>query len=259
MGRNVNDVIIDSISNSRLKRENISFGELRRIAGRDYDIWETLGNGRAILSTCEQLDQYLFSYGLMTKAQWDILLPTVSLPSGDLHLIDYGCGQGLGCAILFDHFGASLTRRIKQVKLIEPSDVALQRAKAVVDCYLGGQRSETINKVLDDVTRREIQMNGGTSTVHLLSNVLDLSAFNHGRLFNEILAVPGKHTVLAVSHDRNFNGGSSRFVQLDKAIKDPKYTKQFAVESSVIQQYTCGTNKPAISWELRVEVISGFV
>lgn len=253
------DAIIEAIDSSRLNRENISFGELRRVAGRDYDIWPSLGYGRAILGTCEQLDQYLYSYGLMTKAQWDTLLPNVSLPNGDLHLVDYGCGQGLGSAILFDYFGTQLTRRLNQVRLIEPSSVALCRAKAVVDCYLEAPRADTLNKKLDEVTPEDTHTNGGLPVLHLLSNVLDIDGFDHGRLFSKIFGTVGKHTVLAVSHDRDFYGGSNRFEQLDQAIKDPKNNEWLKVESSTIQRYTCGSNKPAISWELRIEVLSGSV
>ena len=256
-GITMTDTIIEAINNSQLSRENISFDKLRHIAGRDNNIWHSLGSGRAILSTNEQLDQYLYSYGPMTKAQWEILLSKASLPNGNLHLVDYGCGQGLGSVMLFDYFGSQLTSRIKQIKLIEPSAIALYRAKAVVDCYLAGPRANIINKMLDDVTTEEIHMNGSIPVVHLLSNVLDIEGFNHGNLFSKILGNIGRHTVLAVSHDRNFEGGSYRFEQLDRAIKDPKYSGRFKIESSTIQRYTCGSNKPAISWELRIEVLNG--
>jgi len=253
------DAIIDAINSSRLNRGNISFGELRRIAGRDYEIWQSLGYGRAILGTCEQLDQYLYSYGLMTKAQWDDLLPNASLPSGDLHLVDYGCGQGLGSAILFDYFGVQLTQRLKQVMLIEPSAVALRRAKAVVDCYLGAPCADTLNKSLDEVTPEDIRTNNRLSVVHLLSNVLDINQFNHRHLFSKIFGTLGKHTVLAVSHDRDFHGGSDRFEELHHAIQDPKYSHLLKIESSTIKRYTCGSDKPAISWELHTEVLNGSV
>jgi hypothetical protein len=255
----VNDLIIEAINCSQLNRSNISFGAIRTIAGRNYEIQQTLGYGRSIIETCQQLDQYLYSYGPMTKAQWDAFLPNVSLPNGNLNLIDYGCGQGLGSVILFDYFGPSLTERIKQVRLIEPSAVALLRAKEVIDCYLHAHQAVTLNKRLDEIAAEDLNANGLLPQVHILSNVLDIDGFDHGQLFSKILQSVGRHAVLAVSHDRDFHGGSNRFEQLDNAIKDPKHSKQFKIQSSSICRFTCGTNKPAISWELHIEVLNGFI
>lgn len=253
------DKILEAIQCARLNRANISFDSLRQIAGRDNDCWGQLGRGRAILNTSDQLDQYLYSYGLMTKSQWSNFLPSVALPNGTLRLTDYGCGQGLGTALLFDHFGPSLTARIAEVRLIEPSTVALKRAKAVVDCYLWGSLAIAFNKELDNLSPDDTRVDRTLPHVHLLSNVLDIDGFDHEKLFSRIFANVGSHVVLAVSHDRDFQGGSGRFEQLETEIKKPEHSVWLSVLSSSIRKFNCANGQPAISWDLRVEVLSGSV
>lgn len=251
------DTIIEAIKSNQINRTNISFDKLRNDAGRNNNCWEQLGRGRAILSSSEQLDQYLYSYGLMTKSQWSNFLPAVSLPSGKLRITDYGCGQGLGSVLLFDHFGNSLTGRIEEVKLIEPSSIALKRAKAVVDCYLGANVAVDVNKKLDDLSLSDMQVAGMLPHVHLLSNVLDIDGFDHAKLFSNMFKNPGNHIVLAVSHDRNFEGGSQRFEQLEIEIKKPEHGNWISVTSSKISKFNCSQSQPTISWDLRVEVLGG--
>ena len=251
------DTIIDAINHARINRTNISFDNLRMLAGVDKKCWLQLGRGRAILTSFEQLDQYLYSYGLMTKSQWSSFLPGINLPTGKLRITDYGCGQGLGSVLLFDHFGLSLPGRVEEIKLIEPSSVALGRAEAVVNCYLGTQSAVTINKKLDDLSTSDMKVTGTLPHIHLLSNVLDINDFNHGKLFSRMFQNVGHHIVLAVSHDRDFEGGSQRFEQLESEIKKPEYSKWISITSSKITKFNCSGNQPAISWDLRVEVLSG--
>jgi len=253
----MNDAIVEAIQSGQLNNSNISFGELRRIAGRNNDqIYRTLDRGRAILTSSEQLDQYLYSYGPMIEAQWSTFLKSVSLPNGRISLFDYGCGQGLGAALLLDYVGSSLSERIEHATLIEPSAVALNRAESVLGCYIGPQRIFSINKDLDSLKREDIPRIDAIPRIHILSNILDIDGFNHEELFSKIFSTTGKHSVLAVSNDRNFYGGTKRFEQLDSEIKDPKHKHWLSVQSSIIAKFSCGTNKSAISWELHAEVLS---
>jgi len=68
----------------------------------------------------------------MTKAQWRTLLGELSLIPEPTEIIDYGCGQGLATALLFDQFGDDFIRSVRKVVLIEPSEVALRRAGAII-------------------------------------------------------------------------------------------------------------------------------
>jgi SAM-dependent methyltransferase len=254
----MNDLIISAIDSGVLSARNISFDNIRRIASRDCDLWNQLGRGRAILDTPEELDQYLYSYGPMTRAQWHTLLGKLSLIPEPTEIIDYGCGQGLATALMFDCFGAEFIRSVRKVTLIEPSLVALERAAAIVACYSANRfQIETINKTLGELDAVELLGSTGVLTNHIFSNVLDIDGYDHFRLLEKLFQRKGRHCILAVSHDRNFEGGSSRVLDLEKAICDPQYHRWFAVQHTDVWQFECGNRKPAIAWVLEVEVIDG--
>jgi hypothetical protein len=55
------DKLVDAISSKIIDSDNISFRLIRKIAAKNYNVWNELGRGRAILNSQEQLDQYLYS------------------------------------------------------------------------------------------------------------------------------------------------------------------------------------------------------
>ena len=97
------------------------------------------------------------------------------------------------------------------------------------------------------------------STIHLFSNVLDIDDFDYGSLFTKMFQSIGRHSVLAVSHDREFHGGSSRFRDINQQITDPLNPDYFSVSMSKIDQFICSNGPPAISWQLHFEVLNGLV
>ena len=161
-------------------------------------------------------------------------------------------------ALLFDCFGDDFIRSIQRVILIEPSQIALSRAEAIVSCYSANQfQIETINKRLEALNPEDLLGYEGILTNHIFSNVLDIDGYDHFELLEKIFQRKGRHCVLAVSHDRDFEGGSSRFRDLEKAICDPQYRDWFTVQQTQVWQYQCGNGKPAIAWVLETEVVDG--
>lgn len=251
------DAVIEAITTGTIHSGNISFDRLKALAARDHDRWHELGRGRAILSSLEQLDQYLYSYGPMTKSQWRLFLSDVTIPPGRLRIVDYGCGQGLACALLFDHFGNDVIERIDEAVLIEPSTIALARAKSILQCYLESSRVIDLSKKLDDLLIEHLEPLSNVSTIHLMSNVLDINGFDYGSLFSKIFNTKGRHSVLAVSHDRNFHGGSDRFHDIERQISNPRWRGELLISTSEINKYKCSNGQPAISWQLHLEISDG--
>ena len=252
------DRVVEGVNSGQLNQSNISFGLLRQCAGEDLGLFDNLGRGRAILKSPDELDQYLFSYGLMTKSQWDNTISGFDYCPEPTQIIDYGCGQGLGTAILFDHFGEALTRCVKKIVLIEPSLVALRRAQAILSCYCPDAEIVTINKRMDNVHADELGIDGQLVVHHVFSNVLDISSFNHIELLYKMFKKNGQHVVLAVSSDREFHGGSARICELNDKILDPNSDIIFEVSTSDINRFE-HRNMRAISWFLNGELQNGFV
>lgn len=251
------DAIIEAIKAGTIHSGNISFDRVRALAARDHDRWHELGRGRTILGTYEQLDQYLYSYGPMTKSQWGQFLGGVRIPPGRLRVVDYGCGQGLACALLLDHFGNDIIERIDETVLIEPSTIALARAKSIILCYCETSRVVDLSTKLDELMPELLNPSSNQSTIHLMSNVLDINDFDYGSLFSKMFQAKGHHSVLAVSHDRNFDGGSARFHDIKNQISDPRWRGELSISFSEINQYKCSNGQPAISWQLHLEILDG--
>lgn len=252
------DMIVEAIRTGQISANDISFTRIKEFADCGRECWAQLGRGRAILSSPEQLDQYLRSYGPMTKSQWEYFLSNVTIPEGCVRIVDYGCGQGLASALLFDRFGPNLVGRVKEIVLIEPSSIALTRAQAILECYCKNAAIFTLNKTLDELTAEDLRSNGELNHLHLFSNVLDIDGFQHFNLFTKIFKYKGQHSVLAVSHNRNFHGGATRFRELERAVSDPKHRNWLTTSESVIEEFQWSKwskEKSAISWQLHLEVL----
>ena len=249
------DEISDAIESKIINRDNISFSHIRKVAGKNCGVWGELGRGRSILKTCKQLDQYLYSYGIIAKTQWEHVLQNVILPPGNIEIADYGCGQGLASVLLFDTFRDSNLDNISVINLIEPSLVALDRACNILKCYCPDSKIMAVNKVLDDLLETDFQLSEGATKIHLFSNILDITGFDPSNLLNKVLAKKGSHYILAVSHDRSFDGGSERFYNVFNTLIAKKYDDRREAKES-IDEFKCGRNKDktAISFFVKIEI-----
>lgn len=249
---------IDSLSASN---KPISFDWLRDIVGRDRDLWSQLGRGRAVLSSCEELDQYLHSYGPMVACQWRFICEGLDFTPEPVRFVDYGCGQGLAGLLLFDSLGDQFSRILERVVLVEPSPFALVRAEAVYKAIAPDAEVVCVNKAFDELTVDDLLPCPKLDAIHVFSNVLDMPGFNHGHVF-DVMLQPGRHDILVVSNDRNVAGGSQRITSLKKALEDPLHAEFLNVRASNMADFRCGpadnTEKySAIGWLASVEVLNG--
>ncbi len=253
------DKIINAIENKETNPENISFAKIRKMACNfrtpGVSVWRDLGRGRNILETQEQLNQYWYSYAPMIKAQWKQIFNDIDLSNnGNIEIIDYGCGQGLASILFFDKWQQNRIVTSK-ITLIEPSKIALNRAESILRCYLQKGKIISVNKTLDNVDQKEIQTNGDTVKMHLFSNILDIEDFNIDNLLSKIFKIKsnGLHHFLAVSHNRDFDGGSERLRKAYNIFTDKQYSNLFTIKKHTIGEFDA-EGKPAIYFHISFEV-----
>ena len=152
------DSLVEDICAGKIKEEDLTAKFIRD----NYKLnisdnpKRKLGGGRNILEDTKQLDQYLYSYSLMAQKQWDKAFRLKVLPK-EATIIDYGCGQGLSLLQLVEQwsdagsFDVTWKDRVKEVKLIEPSNVALDRAQAVAGLKFPHSTVKAVNKKLENL------------------------------------------------------------------------------------------------------------
>lgn len=227
----------------------------RRFMINDADVWASLDRGRAVLDHVAQLNQYLWTHGLMIEAQWRCVvarLPEVERPA---RLIDYGCGQGIAGLLISELTGGAALASVTEIVIIEPSAVALARAEAVYRTLCPDAAVLLVPKRFDDVGSADIAAAVDGSTLHLFANTLDVGGFDPLRLLGDVLR-RGRHTVLAVSHDREYPGGTPRFRQVKAAFEHPDRIPDLTINRSVLEQFKCGDNDKwdAVVWLCDLEV-----
>ena len=154
-------------------------------------LYDSLDHGKAILTTEEQCCAYIAAYGFMHQGKINEVLEKIAIndfKNTDIQIVDWGCGQGLATVCLFDFFktrGIGLDS-VRKVVLIEPSELALERAKIHVNAYLNAdEKITTLRKLLDDVDENDIA-SGQALTIHLFSNILDIPSIDLQLLANKI-------------------------------------------------------------------------
>lgn len=254
------DMVINAIKRKILNASNLDFQTLRNFAGIDSNKHAELDRGRLTIHRQELLNQYLFSYGPMVDRQWSHVLPkTFDMLSDNkdekVHIFDYGCGQGLATLLLLEKT-AGLEGMIEDVTLIEPSQIAIQRAGQIIGCKLPDTNIHSINKELDDLDKNELKIDKDKMNIHLFSNIFDIDSFDQFEVFNKLLKEGGSHYVIAVSNDRDFKGGSPRLESLYNAIQhyEPDEGELFKLSHAHLGRFRDSRNMNHIYFFLKIEI-----
>ena len=157
----------------------IAINSISKINRPDQDIlYSELNRGEAVLRTHEQMCKYLFSYGNMHEAKIQEALNGINKKEfeDEFDIIDWGCGQGIATIVFFDYLKKhKLSTSIKNIILIEPSSMALDRAKLHVSAYYKNTvQIKTVKKYLNEVTKQDIVTDGFRPVIHFFSNILDI-------------------------------------------------------------------------------------
>lgn len=166
--------------------------------------WSATDHGRAILTTEQQLDAYIAAYGEMHVVKCRAALQ--NFPFNNLNLnfeiFDWGCGQGLATLSLLEFLKErNLLGRLNAITLIEPSTIALIRAKNWIEQSVSpGVRVKAINKAIPtniDSELNDIVCDSHVS-INLFSNVLDIMDLSLFWLANKASSMANTNYMICV-------------------------------------------------------------
>jgi superfamily II DNA helicase RecQ len=190
-----------------------SFQQIRKLAADSIShfsqderdkLWQKLNHGVDLLDSHELLCQYLWSFGNMHEEKMKTAFSEIrnqqNIFNQNITIVDWGCGQGLATVCFFDYLNQNhLQNKTKKVVLIEPSEMALERAKLHVNAYLKDENKiHTVNKYLDDVTNKDIKADTPI-VLHFFSNILDIQNIDLKKLAQNVGEnVVGEHYFFCV-------------------------------------------------------------
>ena len=120
---------------------DMSFDKILKLAKehvpstRKNNPWIGLNHGVKLLSSDDELAQYIAAYGSMHREKLYSALDTIDNPtqyfSRDITIVDWGCGQGLATMCFYDYMrNLGIEPAVRRIILIEPSEAAICRAQA---------------------------------------------------------------------------------------------------------------------------------
>lgn len=181
-------------SNKISRIKNIDFKSIRNISTDEINmktekerlyLWQKLYNGVEILTDTTLLDMYMYSYGKMHKAKLEEAFKAViEFNEDSIQIYDWACGMGMATITFLDYITKGFHPSIKEINLIDPSQIALKRAslltKKIIDTKI-----ITINKKLEYLAENDLN-NTAFVKFHFFSNILDIEDFSIENLANLI-------------------------------------------------------------------------
>lgn len=179
----------DTPYSNELKRAHCSFQCIKQLSDNRASGNSISGRGAQQVQTEQGLFDYMRNYGNMHQAKIESALvsPFPQQFTSQISLIDWGCGQGLASMVFMDKYHSA---RIKQITLIEPSELALRRAALHCKKYAPNVPLQTICKEFDELTARDIRLANPETIIHLFSNVLDMECYSVEHLSKIVKVLP---------------------------------------------------------------------
>lgn len=186
---NSHSIIIEQSTNYAFSLQNektVSFEAIRKISSLFFrllpqeiqkKLFDEISHGVCPLDSEPHLNTYMYVYGKMHNAKlrraYDHLSENFRRENC-VDIVDYGCGQGLGCICYADFLREKgIRQQVRRVVLIEPSEMALARAALHVSLLFPDAELKTVKKGFDDLTADDLPSDSEVATLHILSNVLD--------------------------------------------------------------------------------------
>lgn len=182
-----------------------------------------LNHGVDLLSSDESLNCYMSAYGYMhtTKCRAAMMNFPFQQLIGNIEIVDWGCGQGIGAATIVDVLKQhELLRWLRKVTLVEPSEKALNRAVMnVKQLTQNNVEIDAKNKFLpsDSIDRERVVSPVGfryANVIHVFSNVLDISTIDLGAVAYMVASAHGRHFVLCIGPKNSASYRIERFCSI---------------------------------------------
>ena len=217
--------------------DNPTFDKVRDLSTKFYrelpqalqdELFEALNHGIDILDSEPQMTAYLFAFGKMHQAKLNYAfgkLPEEFLEQPEINIIDYGCGQALGTMCYADFLRENgYTQKVKTITLIEPSEICLKRAALHVSVFFPNAEIRLINKTFDELENDDISCVEDMSTLHVLSNVLDVLDFDLESLVKVIdYNIYGRNQFVCVGPYFNYPKKDDRMEEFGSLLKGYGY------------------------------------
>ena len=144
--------------------------------------WIFVNHGVGLLENEDELNCYLAAYGKMHEEKIHSALSTFTnikeIVKNKYQIIDWGCGQGLATLCFLDFVrDNNFYSEPQNITLIEPSNIALLRAKKYVCANTQNQNINLVEKRLDEVNSSDIKITQQV-TINFFSNILDIQSIN---------------------------------------------------------------------------------
>ena len=151
--------------------------------------WGLTDHGRKVLQTETELDGYLAAYGEMHIVKCRVALQNFpcrnandEIRSHNFEIFDWGCGQGIVTLTLLEFLRErNFLGRLNAITLIEPSNIALERATKWVAQNAGpGVKVKAVEKLIPaDIEGHmdEVDCSSAVS-INLFSNILDIRSIS---------------------------------------------------------------------------------
>lgn len=211
-----------------------------------------LNRGINLLSSEEALNCYMSAYGDMhvNKCRAAMMNFPFDKLLGNIEIIDWGCGQGLGSATIIDILKQrDLLRWLKKVTLIEPSERAIIRATLNIKLLTQNLvEIDTKNKYLpskgisEEYTLSPIGYKY-TNIIHIFSNILDIPTLNLGTIARMVASASGNHFILCIGPQ---NSAAYRIERFCSVFGNQKYFSKinsvyYGRTKRTAHPYTCMT------------------
>ncbi|MBK9355173.1 MAG: hypothetical protein IPN09_14770 [Bacteroidetes bacterium] len=180
---------LDSVATNFNSIRQISVNKHRQI--NDSNVFYSLQRGVSILSEEKQLFAYMHSFG---KMHYEKLITAFEyLPSEffreSTNIIDWGCGQAMATMVYLEYLQSKeIDQKINQIRLIEPSEIAIKRGALHIKKFQKNINTITINKDLDSIEHKDLIQNKSITNLHLFSNIIDIDFFSLHQLLEKIEA-----------------------------------------------------------------------